>query len=379
MWADLPAASGGPESPTPWGRRARQGHACRAGLALGGACATASARPMRAPLRAAGPAASWKRGLGAEASAGRMGSGERPRRRRRHAGAGPVAAAGRRRRTGRWPAAALRAPLHGVGGRAGGAGAWCGAGAQPCGAAQGRSSVGLRRGAARGCAGVQRGAAYGRWGHGVHVGGGGGGGCGLVVGCVREGDGGAVSSAAERQRAADRAEERPGLAKFGRGARGARCVGGATVSGGARTPLGGDESHRASSTGANPGGGGGERHAVPSRPNRTTTGPAGGIPGGRAGLGTGAPGPGSPVVVGRRGGDRAGLWAAAGEGGRGRAGRARGRTPRGPRGLGEGPRGRPFLQGAGGCSLPGLRRGTAWCGAGAQPCGAAQGRSSVGP
>ena len=75
---------------------------------------------MRAPLWAAGPAASWKRGLGAEAGAGRVGSGGRPRWTRRHAGAGPVAAAGRRGRTGRWPAAALRAPLHGVGGRAGG-------------------------------------------------------------------------------------------------------------------------------------------------------------------------------------------------------------------------------------------------------------------
>ena len=69
---------------------------------------------------------------------------------------------------------------------------------------------------------------------------------------------------------------------------------------------------------------------------------------GRAGLGSGAPGPGSLVVVGRRGGDRAGLWAAAGEGGRGRAGRARGRTPRGPQELGEGSWGRPFLVGGGG-------------------------------
>ena len=103
----------------------------------------------------------------------------------------------------------------------------------------------------------------------------GGGGCGLVGGRAREGDGGAVSSAAECHRAADRAEERPGLAKVGRGARSARGVGGAAVSGGARTPLGGDESRRASSTGANPGGGGGGRHAVPSRPNRTGTGPAG--------------------------------------------------------------------------------------------------------
>ena len=201
--------------------------------------------------------------------------------------------------------------------------------------------------------------------------GGGGGGCGLVGGCAREGDGGAVSSAAERHRVADRAEERPGLAKVGRGARGARGVGGAAVSGGARTPLGGDESRRASSTGANPSGGGGERHAVPSRPNRTGTGPAGGIPGGRAGLGTGAPGPGSLVVVGRRGGDQAGLWAAAGEGGRGRAGRARGRIPRGPRGLGEGSRGRPFLEGGGGGVAP-----CPGC-AGAQR-GAVQGRSRVG-
>ena len=87
----------------------------------------------------------------------------------------------------------------------------------------------------------------------VRVGGGGGGGCGLVGGCARQGDGGAVSSAAERHRAADRAEERPGLAKVGRGSRGARGVGGAAVSGGARTPLGGDECRRASSTGANPG------------------------------------------------------------------------------------------------------------------------------
>ena len=57
------------------------------------------------------------------------------------------------------------------------------------------------------------------------------------------------------------------------------------------------------------------------------------------------------------------LWAGAGgtgrasglrlvRGGRGRAGRARGRTPRGPRGLGEGSRGRPFLEGGGGGVAP---------------------------
>ena len=112
-----------------------------------------------------------------------------------------------------------------------------GAGAQQCGAAQGRGA-GLRRGAAWGCVGAV-GARRARWG--------GGGGCGLVGGCAREGDGDAVSSAAQRHRAADQAEERLGLAKVGREARGARGVGGAAVSGGARTPLGGDESRRASS------------------------------------------------------------------------------------------------------------------------------------
>ena len=150
------------------------------------------------------------------------------------------------------------------------------------------------------------------------------------------GGGVAVSSAASATVRLTGEEGRPGLAKVGRGARGARGVGGAAVSGGARTPLGGDESRRASSSGDNPGGGGGERHAVPSRPNRTGTGPAGWIPGGRAGLGSGAPGPGSLVVVGRRGGDRAGPWAAAGEGGawKGRAGS--GANPERPLGAGRG-------------------------------------------
>ena len=59
-------------------------------------------------------------GRGVQAWAGRVSSGGRPRWRRRHAGAGPVAVAGRCGRTGRRPAVALRALLHGVGGRAGG-------------------------------------------------------------------------------------------------------------------------------------------------------------------------------------------------------------------------------------------------------------------
>ena len=80
----------------------------------------------------------------------------------------------------------------------------------------------------------------------------------------------------------------------------------------------------------------GERLTVPSRPNRTGTGPAGGIPGGRAGLGTGALGPGSREFAGRRGGDRAGPRAAAGEGGawEGRAGS--GANPERPSGAGRG-------------------------------------------
>ena len=91
--------------------------------------------------------------------------------------------------TGRWSAAALRAPLHGVGGRAwgtratqarlrgalckgagapdegpsvgcgtSGKGAACGCAGARHGAAQRRSSVGPRRG----CAGAQRGAVQGR-------------------------------------------------------------------------------------------------------------------------------------------------------------------------------------------------------------------------
>ena len=55
-------------------------------------------------------------------------------------------------------------------------------------------------------------------------------------------------------------------------------------------------------------------------------------------------------------------------GGRGRAGLARGRTPRGPRGLGEGSRGRPFRGGGGGCSLPGGRRGPLLCEGGGRAC-----------
>ena len=149
------------------------------------------------------------------------------------------------------------------------------------------------------------------------------------------GGGVAVCSAASATVRLTGEEGRPGLAKVGRGARGARGAGGHGQRRGphparrGRIPPsiihGGESWWRR-----------GERHAVPSRPNRTGTGPAGWIPGGRAGLGTGAPGPGSLVVVGRRGGDRAGPWAAAGEGGawKGRAGS--GANPERPPGAGRG-------------------------------------------
>ena len=75
---------------------------------------------MGAPLQTEGPAASRLRCPGAEAGAGRMGSGGRPRRKRRHAGAGPVAVAGRWGQSSRRSAVAPRAPHSGAGGRAGG-------------------------------------------------------------------------------------------------------------------------------------------------------------------------------------------------------------------------------------------------------------------
>ena len=106
---------------------------------------------------------------------------------------------------------------------------------------------------------------------------------------------------------------RPGLAKVDRGARGAAGDGGAADGDGARTPLGGDESRRAPSTGANPGGGGGS--ATPSPRGRT--GPGRAPPEGHRGGGLGwapglrGPGPGS-------------AWAGAWE-----TGRALGLRPRG--------------------------------------------------
>ena len=85
------------------------------------------------------------------------------------------------------------------------------------------------------------------------------------------------------------------------------------------------------------------------------------------------------------------MWAGAGETGRASGlrlvrggvegpGGLGGKPREAPRGLARAPEGGRSLRGGGGlCSLPGLRRGAARCGAGAQPCGAAQGRSSVGP
>ena len=165
--------------------------------------------------------------------------------------------------------------------------------------------------------------------------GGGGGAVGRLAGARARGWGSGVLSR-ERHRSADRGGGAAGAGQSRPGSPGRPRRWGPRSAEGARAPLGGDESRRASSTGANPGGGGGKRHAVPSRPNRTGTGPAGWIPGGRAGLGSGAPGPGTLVAVGRRGGDRAGLWAAAGEGGAWKGPAGSGANPEGPPGAGRG-------------------------------------------
>ena len=76
--------------------------------------------PDGGPLRAVGPAASRKRCSGAEAGAGRVGSGWRPWRKRRPRARVPQACAGRCVRAGRRPVASLRVPPGEVDGRAGG-------------------------------------------------------------------------------------------------------------------------------------------------------------------------------------------------------------------------------------------------------------------
>ena len=101
----------------------------------------------------------------------------------------------------------------------------------------------------------------------------------------------------------------------------------------------------------------GERLTVPSQPSRTGTGPAGGVPGGRAGLGTGALGPGSRDFGGWRGGDQAGPCAAAGVRGawEGRAGS--GANLKRPSRAGRGLSRVAAPWGEVGCSLPGGRQG----------------------
>ena len=98
---------------------------------------------------------------------------------------------------------------------------------------------------------------------------------------------------------------RPGLGKVGRGVRGAAGDGGAAGGNGARTPLGGDESRRAPSTGANPGGGGGSATLSPRGRTGPGRAPPEGYPGGGRGWAPGLWGPGP-----RR------SWAGAGETGR---------------------------------------------------------------
>ena len=178
----------------------------------------------------------------------------------------------------------------------------------------------------RGCGGEE--------GHGVHAGRGGGA-VGRLAGARARGWGcGALSR--ERHRSADQGRGAAGAGQSRPGSPGRPRRWGPRLA----------EGPAPRSAGTNPA----EHHprgrilveaggsATPSPRGRTGPGqaPPDGKPGRRAGLGSGAPGPGTLVAVGRRGGDRAGLWAVAGEGGRGRAGRARGRPPRGPQELGKG-------------------------------------------
>ena len=166
---------------------------------------------------------------------------------------------------------------------------------------------------------------------------------------------GSVRSTAKRHRVAVRSW--PGLAKVGQGDRGAAGDGGAADGDGARTPLDGDQSRRAPSTGANPGGGGGS--ATPSPRGRTGPGraPTEGHRGGGLGWAPGlrGPGPGSAW---------AGAWETwwalglrPGGGGAGGLCWLGAESREAPGGQGEGPRGRPLLEGGWGCSLPGGRRG----------------------
>ena len=181
----------------------------------------------------------------------------------------------------------------------------------------------------RGCGGEE--------GPGVHAGRGGGGGL-WAGGWVRARGGGvAVCSAASATVRLTGEEGRPGLAKVGRGARGARGAGGHGQRWGPAPRSAGTnpaEHHPRGRILVEAGG-----SATPSPRGRTGPGraPPDGYRGGGRGWAPGLRGPGPWW-----------LWAGAGEtgrapglrlvrGGRGRAGRARGRTPRGPRGLGEGP------------------------------------------
>ena len=149
------------------------------------------------------------------------------------------------------------------------------------------------------------------------------------------GGGVAVCSAASATLRLTGEEGWPGLAKVGQGARGARGAGGHGQRRGphparrGRIPPsiihGGESWWR--------------RGEVPRRPlaaEPDRDGPRRMDTGGARGLGSRGPGPGTLVAMGRRGGDRAGLWAAAGEGGArdGRAGS--GANPERPLGAGRG-------------------------------------------
>ena len=158
-----------------------------------------------------------------------------------------------------------------------------------------------------------------------------------------------MSSAAERHRAADRGRGAAGAGQSRPGSPGRSwCWGQRSAMGPAPRSAGTNPAERHPRGRILVEAGGVPRRPLAAEPDRDR--PRRRDTGGAGGAGAGAPGPRSPEVVGRRGGDRAGprAAAAAGEGGCGRAGLARGRNPRGTRGLGEGSRGRPFPGGGGG-------------------------------
>ena len=162
-----------------------------------------------------------------------------------------------------------------------------------------------------------------------------------------------MSSAAERHWAADLGRGAVGAGQSRPGSPGRSRSRGAAVSCGARTPLGGVESRRASSTGANPGGGGGS--ATPSPGGRTGPGraPPAGYRGGGRGWAPGLRGPGPWWLWTGAGETRRahGLWLVR-RGGVEGLGRLGGEPREAPGGWARAPEGGRSLKGGGGRVAP---------------------------